>query len=259
MKTIKVDLSSDIEKLELHSFSDDHTGDAHCDKKLIQERIAHIEHTPNAFAGLHGDLMNNATTQSVSDTYTEKLSPMQQIEQVATLYWPIRHKLLYVVPGNHEFRSYKSEGIDISAIIAKELGVYDRYSDTAAFVFLRFGCLSRRKSENRKATYGIYVTHGTGGGKKIGGKANRLEDLAGIVDADLYLHGHTHAPMAFKQEYFRVNYSNSSVEQVQKVFVNTAAALNYGGYGSSQGFKPSSKDNPVILLDGTKKDIKVTV
>jgi hypothetical protein len=43
---------------------------------------------------------------------------------------------------------------------------------------------------------------------------------------------------------------------VDKLFVNTAANLRYGGYGEAGEFKPSSMETPVIYLDGTKKDFK---
>jgi hypothetical protein len=96
------------------------------------------------------------------------------------------------------------------------------------------------------------VTHGSGGGRKEGGKINRLADLASIVDADIYIHAHTHLPLVFRESFFRVSSANSSVAQVDKLFVNTAAALKYGGYGDKQGFKPASTTAPVIYLSGTE-------
>lgn len=50
-----------------------------------------------------------------------------------------------------------------------------------------------------------------------------------------------------------------SVQFVSKLFVNTAAALNYGGYGDCQNFKPSAKENPVIYLDGKKHEATAKV
>lgn len=41
---------------------------------------------------------------------------------------------------------------------------------------------------------------------------------------------------------------------MDKLFVNTAATLNYGGYGQTLEFKPVSKDNPIIRLSGVKKE-----
>jgi len=40
---------------------------------------------------------------------------------------------------------------------------------------------------------------------------------------------------------------------VDKLFINTAANLNYGGYGEAGEFKPSSKETPIIYLSGKQK------
>ena len=112
-----------------------------------------------------------------------------------------------------------------------------------------------KEHTNRKQLYTIYITHGSGGGRREGGKVNRLADLASIVDADVYIHHHTHLPLVFKESYYRTSVSSSSVLLVDKLFVNTAASLNYGGYGDKAGFKPASKRSPVIYLAGLKHDM----
>lgn len=259
MKVINVGLPKSITGISFHPFADDHMGDEHCNEEVIKKRIEAVASEPNAFIGLGGDIINNATTSSVSDTYSETLSPMKQIERAVNLYYPVRDRILYAVMGNHCFRSYKTDGIDIMAIIAKELGIYDRYSDTAAMVFLRLGCNSRYRAQGRQVTYRIYATHGTGGGKRPGGKINRVEDLQKIVDADIYIHGHTHLPAVFKQATYRANDSAGSVDLITQTYVNTASALGYGGYASRAGYQPSSTDNPVIYLSGERKEVRVSV
>ena len=56
-----------------------------------------------------------------------------------------------------------------------------------------------------------------------------------------------------KQSFYRIDTANSAVAPVDKLFVNTAANLGYGGYGEAGAFKPASKHTPVIYLSGTKK------
>ena len=80
-------------------------------------------------------------------------------------------------------------------------------------------------------------------------EAIRLADMAATVDADIYVHSHTHLPMIFTESYFRTNAGNSSVQEVEKLFVNTGATLQYGGYGQRNVFKPASRRYPVIHLD----------
>ena len=77
--------------------------------------------------------------------------------------------------------------------------------------------------------------------------------MSSVIDTDIYIHSHTHLPMVMKQSFHRIDKPNSTVRVVEKLFVNTAANLNYGGYGEAAEFKPSSKDTPVIYLSGNKK------
>ena len=120
---------------------------------------------------------------------------------------------------------------------------------------MRFGKHSSG-NHGRRVCYTIYTLHGSGGGRKEGAKAIRLADMASIIDVDVYIHSHTHLPMIMKQGFHRVDLSNSAVALVDKLFVNTAANLKYGGYGEAGEFKPSSMDTPVIYLNGTKKEFK---
>ena len=253
MKAIRCDLP-DFDMIELFPMADLHIGDNMCDFKAIQERIEYIKNTPNAYCILDGDLMDTAICTSIGDTYGANLQPMEQLKQCVKLFAPIAHKILAVLPGNHENRVYKSDGLDITEIMCAQLGIPERYSPTTAFLFIRFGG-GRSKQHYRKQLYTAYVTHGSGGGRKEGGKINRLADLVCIVDADIYIHAHTHLPAVFKNSFYRVSGANSSIALVDKLFVNTAAALNYGGYGDKAGFKPASKSSPVIYLDGTKRDM----
>jgi hypothetical protein len=179
---------------------------------------------------------------------------MEQLRQCVKIFEPIKDKILAVLPGNHENRTYKSDGLDITEIMCSQLGIPEKYSPTTALLFIRFG-RQKAHGHNRPVLYTMYVTHGSGGGRKEGGKVNRLADLASIVDADIYVHAHTHLPVIFKESFYRISSSNSSVALVDKLFVNTSASLNYGGYGDKQGYKPASKACPVVYLSGTGHDM----
>jgi predicted phosphodiesterase len=262
MKVIKIDLPRELSSIELHTFADEHIGDEHSDIKRVMERIEYVKNTPNAYCIMNGDIIDNATRTSIGDVYTQEFNPMGQLAKAVELFTPIKDKILCVTHGNHENLTYKKEGINISRLIANQLGLEDRYTPTSAVLFIRLGENSRGLPESngsgnrRRICYTLYVLHGSGGGRKEGAKAIRLADMASIVDTDIYIHSHTHLPMIMKQGYHRIDPQNSTVALVDKLFVNTAANLNYGGYGEAQAFKPSSKDTPVIYLSGTKKSME---
>ncbi len=254
MKVIKIDLPTELDKIELHTFADEHIGDEHSDLKRLKERIEYVANTTNAYCVLNGDLIDNATKTSIGDTYTQVFNPMEQLEFAVDLFLPIKNKILAITHGNHETRTYRKEGIDLSYLLSVQLGLFERYSPASALIFLRFG-KSKNHSGTSKQCYTIYMLHGSGGGRKEGAKAIRLADMASIVDTDIYIHSHTHLPMIMKQSFHRIDKQNSNVRLVDKLFVNTASNLNYGGYGEAGEFKPSSKTSPVIYLSGKKKEM----
>lgn len=259
MKVIKINLPREHKSVEIHTFADEHIGDEHSDIKRVMERIEYVKNTPNAYCILNGDIMDNATKTSIGDTYAQVFNPMGQLEKAVELFSPIKDKILCITHGNHENRTYKKEGINLSRLIADQLGLSDRYTPTSAVLFIRVGENSNGHKETngsgrlRQICYTLYVLHGSGGGRKEGAKAIRLADMASIIDCDIYIHSHTHLPMIMKQGYHRVDDRNNALSLVTRLFVNTAANLNYGGYGEAQEYKPTSKDTPVIYLSGLKK------
>lgn len=253
METIKIDLPKTLCSVEVHPFADLHIGDKHCDIESVKKRIEVVKEKENAYIILNGDIINNATKTSISDSYAEELTPMEQISRFVELFEPIKEKILCVTSGNHENRTYNKEGIDITRLCARELGAENRYSKTGALVFLKFGCKAGM-NHGRALTYTLYCNHGSGGGRKEGAKAIRLADMACIVDADIYIHSHTHLPMIMKQGFYRTSIQNHSVSNVTKLFVNTASALNYGGYGEAFEYKPNSIDTPTIYINGQKRE-----
>ena len=252
MKAVRIDLSKDLDRVEIHTFADLHLGDKSCDVQLIKQRIEEVKNNPNAYCILNGDIINNATKTSISDCYAEELKPMEQIQLFVGLFEPIKDKILAVTNGNHENRTYVREGVDITALCSRQLGIDERYSKEGILIFLRFGEQSKEWHE-APVCYMIYATHGSGGGRKEGGKAIRLADMASIIDADIYIHSHTHLPMIMKEAFYRTDARHSTFALVDKLFINTSSYLNYGGYGQSLEFKPSSKDTPIIYLDGKHK------
>lgn len=252
MKAVKIDLSSNLKKVEIHTFADEHIGDDNCDIQRLKQRIQYIKDTPNAYCILNGDILDTATRSSIGDIETRELNIMEQIQYGINLFEPIKDKILCVTNGNHEARVYRKEGVDISRLVAMQLGLSDKYSGDSVVLFLRFG----KQSSHFKGSpvrYTFYINHGRGGGRKEGAKAIRLADMASIIDTDIYIHSHTHLPMIMKQGFHRIDAINSTFANVTKLFVNTASNLDYGGYGCVNEYKPNSKDTPVIYLSGTEK------
>ena len=258
MKPIKIDLSENFKEIHIMPVADYHWADPNSDHDKIMEDLKYIEEHDNCFAILNGDLMDCAISSSIGDTYGATLSPMEELRECVKLFQPIAQKILCVVPGNHERRHYKTNGIDLTELMCRQIGVEDRYSPTTVLLFLRFG-EQTGKQHNRKVAYTIYVSHGNGGGRKEAGKIQRLVDLSTIIDADCYVVGHTHLPALLKDSFARPCMANNSITYGTRLYINTSAKLNYGGYGEVGGFKPPCTDTPIIHLSGTRKEMRATI
>ena len=258
MRAIKVDLSTEHKQIELLVLSDYHYASQNSDHDAIKRDIEYIKSHDNAYCVLAGDLLDCALKSSLGDVYNN-LSPMEELAAMSGLFGPIAGKIVGIVQGNHEERHFRSNGVDMTRILAKQLGVEDRYSSDAAIIFLRFGRCKTDGCHRRPVLYTIYLTHGFGAGRKEGGKIQRLADCADIADCDCYIVGHTHLPAALKTDFIRTSPGNSSISYASHLFVNAAAKLTYGGYGCAGGFKPANMDTPKIIFSGEVKDMRAVI
>lgn len=259
MKCVKVDLPTTISELKIEIFADCHLGSKVCDYSLIQERIKRVQKEENTYALILGDLINNSTKTSVGDCYEDPLSPMDQMKLVITTFEPIKDKIIGIVSGNHERRTYKTDGIDLMWLFAKELNLIDKYDYVACLLFIRFGKMNSHYS-NKKYCTSLYMSHGDGqGGRTIGGKANGLQRRGQIVNASIIVTGHTHAPLTFRDAYYEINYGTSSVKLKDQLFINASACLGYENYAEQVGLRPSPTKSPTIIIRGGKDDVLTDV
>lgn len=252
---VRVDLGQEPERAYIHLFADWHVGDRFCDIERIKNDIDILKKSKDHYAICVGDLMNNAIKSSVSNIYSEKISPQEQIERIVEILAPVKDRILYMTAGNHESRTFKEAGLDPMAVVAAKLDLSDRYSKNGGVLSFSIGRdrTNTPRNSTRRIKYYFYILHGTGGGSKPGAKINRLVDLASIVDADIYIHAHTHLPMATMIPFCRINRSHDVVTMEDRLFVNAASKLKYGGYGKEKGMTPSSMADPIIFIDGKKR------
>jgi len=257
IRIITVTLPEDIEEIEIIPIADTHVGDPMSDEKMFKGLVNYILEKRNRYVILNGDLMDMALTLSVSDSYGAVHSPMGQIQRVAELLRPIRDRILAMGSGNHEFRTYKYTGIDVSRNLALELGIVDRYSPNSFMLFIKVGqSRNSRPSKIKQQVYSVFIQHGAGGGRKIGAKANRLSDASEIIaNADLYIMGHVHTPMTFPDVSFSIDEQNMTIVRHNRYFLLNNSFLSFGGYGLTFGYKPASKEivYATLVTQGNKR------
>lgn len=253
MKVIDIKVPKICTEIEIIPISDIHYGDPLCNLTLLTNIINYIKNNDNVYCILNGDLINSSTISSIaSASVYNEISPQEQIAFITEQLKKISNKILAITGGNHEDRAFKSCGIDSNQYIADMLGIADRYCNTSVYIFLTID-YGVRKGRNRSATWGIWMMHGSGGGKKVGAKANQVEAMSQVVDADIYIHSHTHQMLAFKQDYISANNQTKTLKEKTRLFINTNAFLKFaksgdGGYAEKQKYAPSTNEIPRLII-----------
>jgi len=251
MKVVKVSLPKELENIIICPLYDMHIGEPACDIEMVEKEIEFIKNTPNAYAIIGGDVIDNTTKNSIGDVYRAKLTPQQQLEQICAYLKPIKNKIIAMVSGNHEERTWRESGIDLLGCVAMNLGIEERYAEEGAVIFIKYGFKkTRTKKQNGyiPLQYTIYATHGAGGGRKLGAKANRLYDVGDIIDVDCVVCGHTHEPICFKKTFFRIDQTQQTVIEKERLYVNTGSFLKYASYAEKKGYSPSARVMPKVYL-----------
>ena len=248
----------DNRDITLYPISDVHLGASEHMEREWDDFCRKIEETPNSYIILGGDLINNATRNSVSNVFEETMRPREQKKLIAEMLMPIRDRILCSVSGNHERRSGKDADDDPTYDIMCKLDLEHLYRENMAFVKLQFG--KKEGCGRQNPTYMLTVTHGAGGGMLTGGAVNRNERFGYVIDGmDCLIVGHTHKPFVTQPSKIKIDPFNNKVDIKPFKVVSSSSWLNYGGYAAQKMLLPSSHAPQVITLCGNRKDIKVTM
>ena len=255
-KIITIDLPTDVLELEVRTISDIHVGDPACDTKAFEKDAAWALAAPNRYIICAGDLFDTATRSSVGDIFDADMNIREQRNYLLKQLLPLATagKLVTMIGGNHEHRLAKESGYDLTEALSMLLNV--PFSEDEAFVQFRFG---KSKRDGNKVSYVFYIAHGSGGGGTAGGKANAARKPSNITHADVYVTGHTHGQMSFKESYMLPYQQKGTVSMVDRLYVNSGTYLSRSRYAKRALYAPSSIGSPIVILSGTEKKAQALI
>ena len=128
--------------LRIYPVSDVHFGAAEHMTRAWEQFCQSLMAQENAYVILGGDLINNATRNSVSNVFEETMRPREQKKRMVEMLTPIKEKILCMVSGNHERRSLKDADDDPSYDIACKLDIEHLYRENVAFVKIQIKVVS---------------------------------------------------------------------------------------------------------------------
>lgn len=243
--------------IKIYPISDVHLGAMEHAEPEWQEFLKKIE-DDDAYLILAGDLLNNGIRScKFVNPFDEAIRPRDAKRRMVEYLKPVKDRILCVVSGNHERRTYKDDDQDLTYDICAKLDIEHLYRENVGY--MRIGCGKRKakKSEIINSVYSFAVTHGTGGGIYTGASVNRDERFGNVIDGlDCLITGHVHKGFVTKPSKIILDTRAKTVRMSHYTVISCVSWLNYGGYAARGMLLPAQVCDPqVIHLSGgrTKK------
>jgi len=218
-------------KLILVPLADIHRGALAHDKERFEEYVNWIARTNNVYAFITGDLLELAYGETLKGiaVFEQSERPIDQRLEMTRLLSKIAHKILWAIPGNHEYRSKKYDFNPLEWICDKlDIPYFDEpvYADVLwnGYVF------------------DFFCQHGVSGSQTKGGKINAASKPLQYQEFTMFtLYSHVHDGMVNKVQRICRDRVNFKLKIKKQYVVICPSFLKYfGTYAARSGYAPGS-------------------
>lgn len=238
---------TDYKKIKIVPLSDIHYGEIGHKGELFKRYVEWIAKTPNVYCFLNGDLTANALPDSAGNAiFSQLIRPSRQIKEFVELIRPIAHKILWSVPGGHEYRTFVRTDLDPSEWICQQLDIPYIGGPVYADVLWK------------GYTFTFYCMHGTKAPATEGGRLNKASiPLKYQEFVKFVVHGHFHDPginkiprICRERKFDKSGKLISHRLADKKQYVITCPSFYgyWGTYAHHRGFSPGSWGNVTCEL-----------
>ncbi len=223
--------------IKLAPLYDVHKGHAAHDAAKFARHVEWIADTKNVLTWNGGDLIENSSKFSVGGgVYEQDLTPHQQVVQSILDMAPIAHKMLFMLPGNHEARTNQM-GVSLGYFIA--MATDTPYWPDYAFVTIKW----------RGNNFRLLAHHGSGGAQTAGAQRNAARKALPWANFDMYWTGHLHNPLA--DPVMRLDYDQKTGRMVERsalVVISPSYLKFFGTYAAASQYAPGTRGLGVVEL-----------
>lgn len=233
---------------ELLFWGDVHLGHPQCN---ISKAKAQLDYAlkNGVYVILMGDLIEAGLRDSIGDScYQQKLNPGRQMEEMVELLEPVSKAGLIIGlhTGNHCFRIMKATSVDVSKIMAKQLGV----------PYLGYSCWSQLSVGSQR--YSMYSTHGWSGARFKHTKIKAAMDMAAWIDSDIIAHGHVHSIAA--EPVIKQTVVHGRVKELKSTVILTGSYLEWDrSYAQMANYPITKIGSPKAMLGAKDHDVHVSL
>lgn len=213
----------------------------------------------DAYLILDGDLLNNGIkTCKFVNPFDEAIRPREAKRIMTESLEPVKDRILAVVSGNHERRTYKDDDQDLTYDICAKLDIEHLYRENIAYMRLQCGTREVKNKSRVVNTYTFAITHGSGGGIYTGAAVNRNERFGNVISGlDCLVVGHSHKAFVTKPAKIVIDGRNGVVYNSHYTVLSCVSWLNYGGYAARAMLLPAHVCDPqtILLSSGREKNL----
>ena len=237
--------------------ADVHLGALECHMKEWFKFCKWLEEQPNTYIITIGDLLDNATKNSLGNGFEAVMRPREAKKKMVECLEPIKHKILLATGGNHERRTDRDVDQDLTYDIFSKLDLEDIYSENIGFLKIRIGELNGNGKLN--PTYTFAITHGNGSSIYVGSSASKAERFGMAIDnIDCLMLGHTHKPLQYPIAKMHLDPLNNKVTIKQWWLIVASSWLGYAAYAANKMMTPTATIKQWCTLSGNKKEMTVS-
>jgi len=172
--------------INLYSIGDFHTGNSGFEETKLRKLIKDIEKDKKAMVilmGDYGEFINPKDNRFDMDSLSPEYNTVEkQYVAIRNMLMPIKHKIIGLLMGNHDYKIKKDMGMDIPRLLSTDLGV--EYLGNVGIIKFTVG----------KSKFTTLALHGGGLATTMGGQINAIKRYSENLDTkpDVCLVGHYH-------------------------------------------------------------------
>lgn len=245
---ISIKLPITKEYADVYFLHDIHYGSELFDEKKWKKLKDIILNDDNAYVCVVGDVLENAIPGSKSDMFSQTHSPAEQKEWATQQFKDLAHKILAVVPGNHENnRTTKVSGMYPLYDCCLLAGIGEKYRDTIAFVDVAVGKYRGKITKQ---------THYVGQIQHVAKDLKNYHSCDYTDGIDFFASGHDHEAKDKPRAKLIYDPRNKIVYKRNVECLNCGSFCSFGGYGAKGAFRPQSDKLYKLRLFGNDKKME---
>jgi UDP-2,3-diacylglucosamine pyrophosphatase LpxH len=197
--------------------SDIHFDSIHCDRKMLKrhfdeakEKDADIWIFGDLFDAMGGKFDLRSNKASIRDEHQVADYFNKIVEEFAEFAKPYADNIKFISMGNHEQSILRRHEIGLLNVLNYLLGNKIAIGNYWGWIRLLFHRDLKRRADS---SLSIYYNHGQGGDTKVTKGTIRATRRDQMIDADMYISGHTHQGMLLPVGKRKLNLSGKEVTE----------------------------------------------